>query len=321
MFGRMPYMSYLCTMIQTYAAPLQGFTDAAWRNAHYELMRCPDAMPPVYTMPFAMVERGAVRRRDINALTAPVPQGMTLIPQAIFKDVTELAAIAGAAAAAGHTALDLNMGCPFAPQVHAGRGAGATVRPDLLCEVAAYIAAHPGMRFSVKMRLGVSSPDEWRAIADILAGMSLTHITVHPRIAAQGYKGEPDTEAFAEMANALSHHKIIYNGDINTPEYAWRLIDRFPWLHGVMAGRGLLARPTLAAEIATGRTVPDAERRDAWLAMMRSVARTIAETSAGDNQALMRLRPRLDYTDPALFDRKFIKTLRKTSVLATWLSL
>ena len=56
--------------MKIYAAPLQGYTDAAWRSAHRSLYG--DGVD-AYFAPFVRVEHGEVRRRDLvdTALTTP----------------------------------------------------------------------------------------------------------------------------------------------------------------------------------------------------------------------------------------------------------
>ncbi|MDE6178049.1 MAG: hypothetical protein K2F86_02645, partial [Duncaniella sp.] len=95
---------------------------------------------------------------------------------------------------------------------------------------------------------------------------------------------------------------------------------RYPSIKGIMAGRGILARPTLYAEF-SGKTCSEAERAGAWLEIMREVSRAIAEASAGEAQALMRLKPRLDYADEAVVGRKLLKSLKKSSTLDKFLNL
>ena len=49
--------------MKLYASPLQGFTEAPWRNIHHELFGGIDA----YYTPFVRVEKGEFRNKDIRA--------------------------------------------------------------------------------------------------------------------------------------------------------------------------------------------------------------------------------------------------------------
>ena len=48
--------------MKLYASPLQGFTEAPWRNIHHELFGGIDA----YYTPFVRVEKGEFRNKDIR---------------------------------------------------------------------------------------------------------------------------------------------------------------------------------------------------------------------------------------------------------------
>ena len=48
--------------MKLYAAPLQGFTEAPWRNFHEEVFGGIDA----YYTPFVRIERGGFRNRDVR---------------------------------------------------------------------------------------------------------------------------------------------------------------------------------------------------------------------------------------------------------------
>ena len=53
--------------MKLYAAPLQGFTEAPWRNFHEEVFGGIDA----YYTPFVRIERGGFRNRDMYGTLLP----------------------------------------------------------------------------------------------------------------------------------------------------------------------------------------------------------------------------------------------------------
>lgn len=304
---------------QPLIAPLQGHTDAAWRTAHARAMQ-PLGLQLTYYAPFARVERGEVRPRDIRALAPGLNAGYTLIPQVIFKDIHELQMLTDAIAALGYRHIDLNMGCPFGPQVKAGRGAAAAVNPGLLEQLKDFIDSRPDITFSIKMRPGLSSTDEWLPNAQLLNALTLSHITLHPRPAKLAYRGTPDLDCVTQFLS-LVNHPIYYNGDITSPAEFQAIAARFPNAAGAMIGRGLLARPSLAAEIATGTEWTPEARRHLWLEIMLDVARQITDSSQGEKQALDRLKPRLEYIESHLLDKRHLKSLAKSRDLPTFLNL
>ena len=128
----------------------------------------------------------------------------------------------------------------------------------MVAELMKATADYPDINFSVKMRLGWESKDEWRALMPILNDTPLSHITVHPRLGIEQYKKAADIETFAEFYAACKH-PIIYNGDILTLEDIRRIETEYPQLKGIMIGRGLLANPALGIEYRDDRELTDRE--------------------------------------------------------------
>ncbi len=272
-------------------------------------MMAEHGLAPTYYAPFARMEGGAVRPRDLREISPADNSGIRLVPQVIFKDIDELSALVDAVAAIGYRRVDLNLGCPFPPQVKAGRGAGA-LRAELLEAVADFIDSRADIDFSVKMRPGIREAGEWRALAPALRRMRLCALAVHPRTASQAYRGDVLGDVFGQMYDGLGR-PLIYNGDVCTPGQ-WRdIMERYPALDGVMAGRGVLARPSLPVEIEQGGDWEPSERRVFWYRLMRGVAAEITARSCGRAQALSRLRPRLEYYDREAISRREIKALAK----------
>ena len=284
------------------AGPLQGYTDAAWREAHAAAM--PGAVD-AYFAPFARVEHGAPRARDLRDVAR---QGPPLVPQVIFRSVEEFEMLAGALAAQGHTRIDLNLGCPFPPQVKHGRGAGTLLRPDVLEAVAERMHAMPEVRFSAKMRLGVDDASQWRTALPALSRMPSEYVTIHPRTARQQYAGELHTAEFAAAADAIPH-PIIFNGDITTPADIDRAMA-MPGVAGVMLGRGLLGHPTLAAEWREGAEWPATQRIEAMLRIHDAVLAARSARLTQPAQLLASMQSFWHFAEPEI-GHKAAKALRK----------
>lgn len=288
--------------MKLFAAPMQGLTDAAWRKLHAEIYGPADA----YFSPFLRVESGIVRQKDIRDITSPLNHGLNLIPQAIFRSVDELKIIAESVADAGYSCLDLNLGCPFSPQVRRGRGAALVSRPDIMEQVA---ALDLGLTLSVKMRPGVTDYEEWKSILPIINDMKLSHVTIHPRPAVLGYKGPICHECFAEMAAEIKHD-IVYNGDITVPQQ----IDSYNNIYGVMIGRGLIARPSMIEEWRSGESWNINSRLDRLRQLLLDLMKHYSSTMCGDVQILKHLQPFTEYVD-ADFPPRTLKRIRKSQSL------
>lgn len=299
-------------------APLQGYTDAAYRRAHWE---CAGGVGEYYT-PFVRIEKGEVRRKDLRDTDPEGNRGVPTVPQVIARDGNELARLCDALQAQGWRRIDVNMGCPFPLQVHAGRGSGLLQHPDKLQELLAEMQRRPEVVFSVKMRLGQESTDEGLRALETVNRMPLCHVTLHARLGRQQYKGTPDLEAFRHFAEHCVH-PMVYNGDaevqLGVKSYELRvmadadgndsnkmLLQALPNLKGVMIGRGLLARPWMLSE---------REPKEVLWAMHERLYRHATQTLCGDSQVLARLRAFWEYIP---LDHKMRKAIMKATTLARY---
>ena len=285
-------------------APLQGYTDAAYRRAHWE---CAGGVGEYYT-PFVRIEKGEVRRKDLRDTDPEACRGVPTVPQVIARDGDELARLCDALQAQEWRRIDVNMGCPFPLQVHAGRGSGLLQHPEKLEEIFAEMLRRTEVTFSVKMRLGQESADEGLRALETVNRMPLCHVTLHARLGRQQYKGTPDLEAFMLFAEHCVH-PMVYNGDvfldgnIDNPN---NMLQALPNLKGVMIGRGLLARPWMLS---------DYEPKEVLWAMHEQLYRHANQTLCGDAQMLARMRAFWEYIP---LDHKVRKAIMKAATLARY---
>jgi len=241
-------------MLKIYFSPLQGYTEDVYRRLHHQHIGGVD----MYFTPFIRLEHGELRSKDLRDIRPEFNTRVPVIPQAIAKDGKELETLVETISGFGYQHIDINMGCPFPLQAKHGRGCGILPYPEKVEELMEVVKTHPELTFSVKMRLGYESSTDWKKVLPILNQAPLTHITLHPRVGSQQYKGTIDKNAFREFKEQCTH-PVIYNGDVLTLEDIRALEAEFPDLEGVMIGRGLLARPTLAWEYKNGKQLSDVE--------------------------------------------------------------
>lgn len=281
-------------------APLQGYTDWAYRRIHHEVAGGVDE----YYTPFVRWEKDGVRNKDLRDILPKNNEGVPTAVQVIARDREEFARLCDVVQEKGWRRIDLNMGCPFPMQVHAGRGCGLLVSPERVEGIADEMRRRPETLFSVKMRLGQESVDEGLRVLPLINGMPLAHVTLHPRMGRQQYKGTVDMEAFARF-HSLCSHPMLYNGDITSRQEADDLLGRFPALKGVMVGRGLLARPWMFSEREPWEVVREMHRR-----MYRHACRTLQ----GESQILARRHAFWEY-QTVLLDKKQHKAIMKSGTL------
>ncbi len=301
-------------MLPIHFAPLQGYTEDVYRRLHHSLCGGVES----YFTPFLRLEHGSVRSKDMRDIRPEFNAGVPVVPQAIASSAKELEVLIGVVKDNGYSRLDVNMGCPFPLQTRHGRGAGLLPNINIVEEICDCIKSHPEFTFSVKMRLGMDSKDDWKQVLPILNVTPLCHITIHPRIGAQQYKGEVCMDSFAEFL-AQSKHPVIYNGDITTVEQIHQLEADYPTIAGVMIGRGLLARPTLAKEYQQGRTCSDKE----LVALIKQIHSHLLahyeQTIPGEAQRLNKVRSYWDYLEASI-GRKPWKKITKAGNMKNYLN-
>ncbi len=301
-------------MLPIHFAPLQGHTDDVYRRTHYQLIGGIER----YSTPFVRVEAGDIRSKDRRDIDSKNNMGVPVTPQVIFKNAKELLFLIDEVETLGYQSIDLNMGCPFPLQAKHGRGSGLLAHLDIVTEVADIIKARPQLSFSVKMRLGWENAEEWMPVLDILNDTPLTHIALHPRTGTQQYKGSIDVSAFAQFYETC-RHPLLYNGDLTTLKQLHEIEERYPRLGGLMIGRGLLARPSLAQEYAEGGEWSHEEH----IRILRMLHTKLMEEYAcivkGDAQLHNKLRSYWEYTEP-LIGHKPYKKIMKSGNLRNYLN-
>lgn len=295
-------------------APLQGYTDAIYRSAHARIF---GGIASYYT-PFVRLEHGDFRRKDVRELDADNNRGVNLTPQLIASMPEKILRILALFIEKGYKNVDINLGCPFPTLAKRHNGAGLLPYPDeVKALLMAAIEAHPEIQFSVKMRLGWEDANECMALLPLLNSLPLSHITMHPRLGKQQYKGEVDLEAFQRFY-AECEKPLIYNGDVLTLDDIEAISNRFPRLGGLMIGRGLLANPALAIEYQQGAPLSLKEKIEKIRLLHADVFSQYGNLlEGGDLQLLTKMRTFWEYLLPD-GDRKAKKVIHKTSKLSNY---
>ncbi|MCM1021121.1 MAG: tRNA-dihydrouridine synthase family protein [Muribaculum sp.] len=303
--------------MKIFSAPIQGHTDLAWRRFHHDTFG--DSVDR-YFIPFIRLEAGEVRHKDMRELLSDMNTGLPLTPQIIFRNCDEFRRLTDSVIAAGYDSLDLNMGCPFVPQVKHGRGSAIIRQKEVLIQIAnAMMRDYSGLEFSVKMRLGVDSADEWRGIISIINDMPLCHLTVHPRTATQQYNGELHLDEFDRLISAV-RHPVVFNGDIENVDDIDRIESRWPDIFGVMVGRGLLTKPSLPMECKTRKCLSEQERKVCMVELHDKVCKFYCEVLAGETQILSKIKPYWEFSEPLIGHKNF-KSIKKATNMAKYKSI
>ncbi|MDA1017678.1 MAG: tRNA-dihydrouridine synthase [Planctomycetota bacterium] len=163
----------------------------------------------------------------------------------------------------GYQGVDINMGCPMAKVNSQGGGARLMCDSTEAAELAACVVAAVDIPVTVKMRLGwdaesISAPLLARQFEDV----GVAAVTVHGRTRQQGFHGQVDLEGIRRTVEAVSSIPIIGNGDVRTPDDAFRM-RRETGCHAVAIGRGAMLDPWIYRKIQqrlAGQTPIEPER-------------------------------------------------------------
>jgi nifR3 family TIM-barrel protein len=158
--------------------------------------------------------------------------------------------------------IDLNFGCPVRKIAARGAGAGMLQNIPLMIEMTSAIIKAVKIPVTVKTRLGWDENNKIIVeIAERLQDTGIAGITIHGRTRSQMYRGEADWTLIGQVKNnPRMKIPVIGNGDINSPERARQMFDRYG-VDGIMIGRATFGRPWIFREIRhyldTGELLPE----------------------------------------------------------------
>jgi len=138
--------------------------------------------------------------------------------------------------------IDLNLGCSARHVSSRGAGAGLLPHPFKVAEIIRNLVKHLPVPVTAKIRLGWDEQNRnYLEIARIVEDNGAQLIAVHGRTRAQGYTGQADWDAIAEVKASL-HIPVIANGDVQNVADIQRILSH-THCDGVMIGRAALQNP------------------------------------------------------------------------------
>jgi tRNA-dihydrouridine synthase B len=228
-----------------YLAPIQGVTDALFRNLFHHHFGGFDAAIAPFINPQRHSSFKEKRLADVLPENNP---GLPIIPQLLNTDAEDFLAMTDRLHDLGYTHINWNLGCPAPMVARKKRGSGILPYPEMIIALLEKILPRLKVRLSIKTRLGYHHSHEILALLPQLDVFPLQEIIIHARLGKQLYTGEVDLETFA-LCRQHSSHCLVYNGDIIDTATFQRLAERFPWVNRWMIGRGVLADPFLATSL------------------------------------------------------------------------
>ncbi len=273
-------------------APMQGLTNSAMRQCfidHYQ--------PDVVFTEFVRVNSQSRKRvtradmLDITSASGLVP----LVVQLIGNQPQALAEAAQGVEAAGCRYLNLNLGCPYGRMTSGATGGELLRDPGGLALLLQQLRKVIKGNFSVKCRAGYDDPQQIFSLLPVFADCGVDFLILHPRTVVQKYNGYADHEITAKVAS-LTSLPVIANGDINTPQTAWQLLEDTA-VAGLMLGRGALTDPLLFKRIRKeqAESLSEQQQRHEVYQFINTLIPGYMEKFCGERQALMKLKDVLNF--------------------------
>lgn len=165
-------------------------------------------------------------------------------------DINSMREAAEITAQAKPDIIDINYGCPVKKVTCKGAGAGILKDIPKMVEMTKEIVKSTDLPVTVKTRLGWNEESKYIVeVAERLQDIGIKAIAIHGRTRKQMYKGEADWTLISEVKNNPRMHIPVFgNGDIDSPEKAKKMKDRYD-VDGMMIGRASIGYPWIFNEI------------------------------------------------------------------------
>ena len=239
-----------------FLAPMEDITDPSFR--YVCKMFGADFMYTEFISSDGLIRDGRSSVKKLDLFDYERPMGIQL-----YGHITEsMVDAAVRAAEANPDLIDLNFGCPVRKIAARGAGAGMLQNIPLMIEMTSAIIRAVKIPVTVKTRLGWDENNKIIVeVAERLQDTGIAGITIHGRTRSQMYRGEADWSLIGEVKNnPRMKIPVIGNGDINSPEKAEQMFDRYG-VDGIMIGRATFGRPWIFREIRhyldTGEMLPE----------------------------------------------------------------
>lgn len=252
-------------------APMDGITDAPMRALQGNTGAFSFAVSEFLRVSIEPIPK-KVFLRDVPELlsNSRTISGMPIQVQILGGDPERMAISAATAVKAGAAAIDINFGCP-APTVNRNDGGASLLRfPCRVREIVRAVrdAVPAEVPVSAKLRLGWDDINEIDVNATMAQEGGADWITIHARTRIAGYLPPVFWPKVGEINRRLGI-PVVVNGDIWSREDFLRCREESSCQH-FMIGRGALANPHLAYQIATELGIGQGNAWDGdWASLLR----------------------------------------------------
>lgn len=145
-------------------------------------------------------------------------------------------------------AIEINMGCPAKKVCNVLAGSALLKDEILVAQILKSAVNSVNVPIFLKTRLGWNHENKnILKIAQIAEESGIKSLAIHGRTRSDMYNGEATFDLIAQVKQQVKI-PVFANGDINTPEKAFEVLD-YTKVDGLYIGRGALGRPWLFNQI------------------------------------------------------------------------
>ena len=298
-------------------APMEGITNYLYRQIYQEYFGGIDRF---YTPFLSPNQHDSFQSKEWKEIDPNNNAGLRVIPQILTKNPDHFLWAAKVCYDKGYPEVNYNLGCPSGTVVAKGKGAGTLRDVEELDRILDKVFASCPAKVSIKTRIGLQDPEEFEKILKVYQRYPLERLIIHPRVQKEFYKGSVHLESFALAYERLSC-PLVFNGNLFSPEDIQRVLSLFPHLEGVMLGRGLLSRPSLAEEIHGVDATKKGLTMGRFYAFHQALVERNKEVLSGDHQVLHRMKEFWPYWYIQFTNgEKYWKKVRKARYLSDYLA-
>ena len=220
----------------TALAPMQDVTDLPFMRvmAHY-------GAPDYFFTEFFRVHSQSRPEKHILRSITENHTGRPVFAQLIGEHIPDMVRTAKELLQYPVAGIDLNMGCP-APKIYKKNVGGGLLRdPAKIDELLGALRdAVPGL-FTVKMRIGFDSTENFERILGLINKHSVDLLSVHGRSVKEGYRSEVHYD-FIGAAVRTVRCPVLANGNVSSADKAAAVLAE-TGAAGVMIGRHAIRNP------------------------------------------------------------------------------
>ena len=228
--------------------------------------------------------------------------GRPIFAQMIGRDLDGLVRTAAQLEEYPVAGIDLNLGCPAPIVCRKDAGGGLLRSPETVNRLIGSLRESIRGRFTVKTRLGYTSPDEFAGLLEIFRSHAIDGLSVHGRTVLERYQ-TPVHPEMVRMAVAAMPCPVIANGNVVNVASGLAYMEQ-THAAGLMIGRGAIRNPWIFSQLIAAfesREVCAPTYRDLWEYVSELYAELAAATPKFDALAhVQRMKKTLAYISHGL---------------------